>query len=103
MQQNQGQANSGQMNGQANQFSEQNVLQMALNDTKLMAASLNSYILEAEDEQLRNDYMTALGDVYSQQKQIFDVMEQKGYYQVKQATPQAVNQAKQQFVNSSKG
>lgn len=92
---------SAQMNGQADQFSEQNVLQMALNDTKLMASSINSYILEAADDQLRRDYMTVLGDVYSQQKQIFDIMEQKGYYQTKQATPQEIDEAKQQFVQSA--
>lgn len=102
-QQNQAQQNSsGQMNGQADQFSEQNVLQMALNDTKLMASSLNSYILEASDEQLRRDYMTVLGDVYSQQKQVFDIMEQKGYYKSQEATPQEINQAKQQFMSQSK-
>lgn len=92
---------SGQMNGQANQLSEQNVLQIALNDSKFMAASLNNYILEASDDQLRRDYMTVLGDVYSQQKQIFDIMEQKGYYQTKQATAQAINQAKQSFMSSN--
>lgn len=97
------QTNSGQMNGQAQQFSEQNVLQIALNDTKLMAASLNNYILESSDDQLRRDYMTVLGDVYSEQKQIFDIMEQKGYYQTQQATPQAVNQAKQKFMSSANG
>lgn len=89
------------MNGQADQFSEQNVLQMALNDTKLMASSVNSYILEASDEQLRRDYMTVLGDIYSQQKQIFDIMEQKGYYQTKEATPEEINEAKQQFISQN--
>lgn len=89
------------MNGQVDQFSEQNVLQMALNDTKLMAASVNSYILEASDDQLRRDYMTVLGDIYSQQKQIFDIMEQKGYYQTKEATPQEISEAKQQFIMQS--
>ena len=98
---NQQYSTSGQMNGQADQFSEENVLQMALNDTKLMAASINSYILEASDDQLRRDYMTVLGDVYSQQKQIFDMMEQKGYYQTKQATPQEINEAKQQFMQNT--
>lgn len=92
---------SGKMNGQADQFSEQNVLQMALNDTKLMASSVNSYILEASDEQLRRDYMTVLGDIYSQQKQIFDIMEQKGYYQTKEATPEEINEAKQQFISQN--
>jgi spore coat protein CotF len=93
---------SGQMNGQANQFSEQNILQVALNDSKLMAASLNNYILESSDDQLRRDYMTVLGDVYGQQKQIFDMMEQKGYYQTQTASPQAINRVKQNFTSSSR-
>lgn len=94
------QNNNQQMNGQGAQMSEKNVLQMALNDSKLMASTINSYILEAADDQLRRDYMTVLGDVYSQQKQIFDMMEQKGYYPVKQATPSEINQARQEYQQS---
>ncbi len=95
------QKNSGQMNGQANPFDEKNVLQMALNDSKLMAASINSYILEAADDQLRRDYMTVLGDVYNQQKQIFDIMSQKGYYSTPQAKPEEINAAKQQYMQNA--
>lgn len=90
---------SGPMNGQAEQFSEQNILQMALNDSKLMAVAVNNYILEAADEQLRRDYMTVLGDIYSQQKQIFDIMEQKGYCQIKQSSPQDIAEAKQEYID----
>lgn len=89
------------MNGEADQFSEQNVLQIALNETKLMANGINTCILEASDNQLRRDYMTVLGDVYCQQKQIYDIMEQKGYYQTQQAKPEAVNQAKSKFMSQS--
>lgn len=98
-QQNQNQ--SGQMNGKADSFSEQNILQIALDETKLMASSLNSYILEAADDQLRRDYMTVLGDVYCQQKQIFDIMEQKGYYQLQDASPAAISQAKNKFMSQN--
>ena len=90
-----------QMNGQADQFSEENILQIALNETKLMASNLNTCILEASDYQLRRDYMTVLGDVYCQQKQVFDIMEQKGYYQTQQADTQSINQAKTKFMASN--
>ena len=90
----------GQMSGQGVQFSDQDVLQLALNETKMMASSLNTYILEASDDQLRRDYMTVLGDVYSQQKQIFDVMQQKGYYNVQSASPQSISQVKNKFNGS---
>ncbi|QJW48853.1 spore coat protein [bacterium BFN5] len=88
------------MSGQGVQFSDQDVLQLALNETKMMASSLNTYILEASDDQLRRDYMTVLGDVYSQQKQIFDVMQQKGYYNVQSASPQSISQVKNKFNGS---
>lgn len=90
------------MNGQGNSFNEQNILQTALNDTKLMAASINGYILEAADDNLRRDYMTALGDVYNQQKQIFDIMSQKGYYAVSKAQPQEIMQAKEEYIKNRK-
>lgn len=86
-----------QLNGQGAMVTEENLLNLVLNETKLMASSLNTYILEASNEQMRWDYMTVLGDVYSQQKQIFDCMEQKGYYQIPNATPEEILQTKQKF------
>ncbi len=85
------------LNGQGSQFADQDILQLALNESKHIAESINSYILEAANEQLRKDYMTVLGDVYSQQKQIFDVMQQKGFYNVENATAQQINKAQSKF------
>lgn len=90
------QANSGQA-GQGSNLSERDVLQVVLNETKHMSEALNTYIMEATDEKLRRDYMTVLGDLYSQQKQVFDLMQQQGYYNVKNANPQDITQAKNKF------
>jgi len=84
-------------NGQGSQFAEKDILQLALNETKHTAEALNSFILEASNEQLRRDYMTVLGDVYNQQKQVFDLMEQKGFYNVQNATPEQLTQAQNKF------
>lgn len=91
---------SGQQTGQGMQFSDRDILQVCLNESKHLASSLNTYITEASNDQLRRDYMTVLGDVYSQQKQIFDYMQQKGYYNVKNATPQDISQAKNKITQS---
>lgn len=96
-QQQQAQQNKQDFGGQGVQFTDRDALQLALNSCKLMAQSLNTYILEAVNEQLRRDYMTVLGDIYSQQKEIFDLMQQKGYYNVKNADPQAISQAQNKF------
>lgn len=88
-----------QMNGQGSQFTDQDILQLALNESKHTAEAINSYILEATNEQLRKDYMTVLGDVYMQQKQIFDVMQQKGFYNVENATAQQITKAQSKINN----
>lgn len=84
-------------NGQGAQFADKDILQLALNETKHTAEALNSFILEASNEQLRRDYMTVLGDVYNQQKQVFDLMEQKGFYNVQNATPEQITQVQNKF------
>ncbi len=88
------------MNGQGAQVSEESLLNLVLNETKLMAGSINTYILEASDDALRRDYMTVLGDIYSQQKQLFDCMEQKGYYQLTDATAEDVALTRAKFQNA---
>ena len=90
----------GSMSGQGAQVTEESLMNLALNETKLMAGSINTYILEASDDALRRDYMTVLGDIYSQQKQLFDCMEQKGYYQLADATAEEVAQTRAKFQNA---
>lgn len=87
----------GQLSGQGMQISDRDILQVCLNESKHLASSLNIYIQEATSEQLRRDYMTILGDVYSQEKQIYDYMQQKGYYNVKNASPQDISQVQSKF------
>ncbi len=83
--------------GQGGQFADRDILQLALNESKHTAEALNSFILESSNEQLRRDYMTVLGDIYSQQKQVFDLMQQKGFYSVENATSQQIAQAQSRF------
>lgn len=102
-QQNQAQQGQGQqsqqqgLSGQGMQIADKDLLQVCLNECKHMGASTNIYIQEATNEQLRRDYMTVLGDLYSQEQQLFNFMQQKGYYSVKNANPQDISQAKNKF------
>lgn len=95
------QSQQGQMSGQGMQMSDRDYLQVCLNESKHLASSLNIYIQEATSEQLRRDYMTVLGDIYSQEKQIYDYMQQKGFYNVKNANPQDISQAQNKFSGQS--
>ncbi len=95
-QQNQ-QMGQGMQTGQGTQFPEKDILQIVLNESKHTAETLNSFILESSNEQLRRDYMTILGDIYNQQKQVFDLMQQKGFYNVENANAQQISQAQSKF------
>lgn len=95
------QSQQGQMSGQSAQVSDRDIMQVSLNEAKHMATALNTYIQEATNEQLRRDYMTVLGEIYSQEKQLYDYMQQKGYYNVKNATPQDISQAQSKFSGQS--
>ncbi|XEQ99043.1 hypothetical protein SPX_39350 [Sporomusa paucivorans] len=85
------------MNGQGATISERELLQLALSDAKYTATAINTFALECVSETLRRDYLTILGEVHSQEKQIFDLMQQKGYYTVQNANPQDIAQAKSKF------
>ena len=97
----QGTQQGAQMNGQGGRVTEESLLNLALNETKLMAGSINTYILEASNDAIRRDYMTVLGDIHSQQKQLFDCMEQKGYYQLTDATAEEIQQTRAKFQNAN--
>lgn len=82
---------------QQSQLQDRDIMQNLLSSSKHMACSLNQYILEASGEDLRRDYMTVLGEVYAQQKQIYDLMQQKGYYNPKPAQQQDMAQVEKKF------
>lgn len=96
-----GQQNQNQMatqqSGQGSNLTERDFLQLALNESKQLASSINTYVLEANTSQLRRDYLSVLGDVYSQQEEIFSLMQQKGYYNVENANSQQMAKAKNKF------
>ena len=88
---------------QQGQLQDRCIMQNLLNQAKYMASSLNQYILEASGEELRRDYMTVLGEVYAQQKQIYEQMQQKGYYNPKQAQQQDVAQVQNKYGQNQQG
>jgi spore coat protein CotF len=94
--QQQGQQQS-QQQGQQGSLQDRDVMQNLLNESKIMANSINQYTLEATNEELRRDYMTVLGEVFAQQKQVYDMMQQKGYYNPTPAQQQDISQVQSKF------
>ncbi len=80
-------------------MTDKDIANTMLNDYKLLASSLNTYITEAQNDTLRNDYIKILQDTYNVQNQIFDAMNKKGWYQVKQADMSEIAKAQNQYAN----
>jgi spore coat protein CotF len=81
-------------------LTDQDIAQCLLKDEKVMCSMLNNSILESSNGNLRQDWNTCLQNTYQMQKQIFDTMSQKGWYQPTKADMQQMNQAQSQFANN---
>ncbi|MBS4021958.1 MAG: spore coat protein [Dethiobacter sp.] len=78
-------------------LTDQDIAQCLLKDQKFMCDMINGSILEAQSENLRRDWTTCLQNSYRIQKQVFDAMNQKGWYQPAKANQQQLTQAQSQF------
>jgi spore coat protein CotF len=77
-------------------LTDKEITQVLLNDHKLCASSYTNLVLESANQALRNDVTNLLGRTFQHQKQIFDIMSQKGWYQTQSANPQDVTKAQQE-------
>ena len=80
--------------------SDREILNAILNDHKLAASSLTTLVIEGANQDVRNDANQVLTNVFGQQKKVFDLMNTKGWYNVKQATQQDATMAQQQLSQS---
>ena len=68
-----------------------------LYEHKLAASMLTSSVLESADPQLRQHFTSMLNQTFDHQKQIFDVMNQKGWYKVAPAPKEELTRIQQSF------
>jgi len=78
-------------------IADKEIVNVLLNQHKLSASSLTTLVLESANQNLRNDATSILNKTFQHQKQIFDLMTQKGWYQVQSASQQQVSQAQQEM------
>jgi spore coat protein CotF len=80
-------------------IADKEITNVVLDNHKLSASSLTNLILESTNNQLRNDCMNVLKRTLDHQKQVFDLMSQKGWYQVTTVNQQDLSKAQQQVTN----
>lgn len=78
------------------QLEDKEMLNVILNQHKLYASAMNTLILESGNQTLRNDANSVLQNVFKHQKQIFDVMSQKGWYPTDTASPEEISRAREE-------
>lgn len=80
-------------------LTDKEIVASILNEHKLSASSLTNLILESASPMLRNDAESILTKTFDSQKQIFDIMTQKGWYQIQNANQQELSTAQQKVKN----
>lgn len=78
-------------------LTDKEIMASVLNEHKLAAASLTNLILESACPSLRNDTKSILTKTFDGQKQVFDIMTQKGWYSVQNANQQEISSAQQKI------
>ena len=84
-------------------LNEKEVMTVLLNEHKLSASSLTNLVIESSNQNLRNDATNILTGTLEHQKQIFDIMAQKGWYQVQNASTQDIGRAQQELNSMTSG
>ncbi|MGE5577627.1 MAG: spore coat protein [Syntrophothermus sp.] len=84
-------------------LSDKDLAERMLNNHKLAASHLTQLILEAANESLRHDYINILQKTFDHQKQLWDLMNKRGWYQVQAASQQEIARAQSQYGIQTQG
>ena len=79
-----------------NSLNYKDILNVLLAGHKLAATGYSTLVLESANQNLRSDVTQILEKTFKQQKNIFDIMSQKGWYQVESASTDELDNAKKQ-------
>ena len=86
------------MNGNNVQnMSEKAVLTDLLSSQKFITSAYNTFCCEAAEPALRSCLLSVLEEEHRTCDELFQTMNQKGYYTVKKAEEKKLSEAKQQF------
>lgn len=78
-------------------LNDQDLIGLVLSDHKASASHLVQLILESGNDTIRDDCQNILTKTLEHQKQLWQAMQQRGWYQVQTATPQELSQIQNQF------
>ncbi|MDP9729729.1 spore coat protein [Alicyclobacillus tolerans] len=80
-------------------FADREALTDALSTCKYLTDSFNTAVREAGCDHLHSDLMTVLTETHQMARQIFHVMQKKGWYPIEQAPADKLQKAQGQIQN----
>ncbi len=87
------------MNTMSQTMGDKEMMNDSLASQKLISSVYNTFANECVNPQLRTDFLNILREEHDIQADIFQEMQKRGWYQVKQAEQTQVDQAKQKYSN----
>ncbi len=84
------------MQGMPNKITDQDLYNALLSEHKMMAGMLVHAVLETGHKALRQDFQQSLTNILDHQYQIWQQMNQKGFYKPLQASQQEISQVQQE-------
>jgi spore coat protein CotF len=82
-------------------FSDKDRLNDMLSCEKFLSSNWSSAANEMVQQELFQDTLQFLNETHNAQRQLFQVMQQKGWYQTDQASQQQVSQTASQLINKN--
>ncbi len=82
-------------------MTEREMMEDSLSSQKHIAAGYNTCAGECNSAQLRTAVLNILADEQELGSQIFDAMQARGWYQIKEAEQSDVSKTKQKFIDSA--
>ena len=82
------------------EMNEKAVLTDLLSTQKFITGAYNTFCCEAAEPTVRNCLMSVLEDEHRIQAELFNTMNQKGFYKVQKAEEAKLTAAKQQFAKN---
>ena len=81
---------------------DKEILEDLLNDEKELSSLLNTFACECANVKLKNLFLNLLDTTQANQQKVFNMMQNNGYYQVKNATAEQVKQVHKKFAKGEK-
>lgn len=82
---------------QNTKMTDKDIMMGVLGDYKQAIETLSHAAVEAANENLKRDFINALNTTFEDQKQVWNAINQRGWYPVKPAQPQDIQDAKNKF------